>query len=204
MKLSPRDQLLVVAIAMLVVVGALVAVLVVPMFGRLSGLDAKIQTATDDVSMARAQLAKRQQIKNDAAVTGDSLLELANAMPENPELPSLIIDLQDTAYEQDVQLTSVKPGDLVPNAGFVGVPIEIQVVGTWGDTIDYLQALRTLTRQVRVVSFSSGRADKDVEEAGFAPYTPVTVINLDAYAIPSSSSTGTAPAAPTAAPGTQQ
>lgn len=198
MKITPRDQLIAAAIGAVILIGLLFALLVYPMFGKLSSMESQINTATSQVSMAQAQLAKRQEIKNNAAVTGSSLLQLANEIPENPELPSLIIELQEAAYDNDVTLSYIKPGDLGSNLGYATVPVELKVIGGWRENVDFLQALRHLTRQIRIVGFESTRDDREAIEAGYGPYSVANIVRIEAYVIPSASKAGTStvPAAP--------
>jgi Tfp pilus assembly protein PilO len=201
MKLSPRDQLIAVAVVFAIGIIALFAVLVFPMFGKLKALDAQIADATSQVSMAQAKLARRQDIKSNASETGATLLKLANAVPENPELPALLIDLQDAAYDSDVQILTVTPGTPAARSGVLAVPMSLHILGTWENTIGYMRGLSKLTRQLRIVSFSSIRSDVAAVEHDIAPYSPGTDLILEAYVLPAGSvtvSSTPAPAAPAA------
>lgn len=201
MKLSPRDQLIAVAVLCVLVIVAAFALLDFPMFGKLKALDTQIADATNQVSLAQAKLARRQDIKNNASVTGATLLRLANAVPENPELPALLIDLQDAAYDSDIQILTVTPGAPTAKAGAVAVPMTLQIFGTWENTIGYMRGLSKLTRQLRVVSFTSGRSDVAAVSHDLPPYSPSTDLVLEAYVLPAGSvnvSSTPAPAAPAA------
>lgn len=203
MKLSPRDQLIAVAVLAVLALVAAFALAVFPMFGKLKALDAQIADATSQVSLAQAKLARRQDIKNNASETGATLLQLANAVPENPELPALLIDLQDAAYDSDVQITSVAPGGPTPKSGVVAIPMTLQVLGTWEDTIGYMRGLSKLTRQLRIVKFESVRNDQLSVDHDIAPYSPATTLQLEAYVLPAGSVTVSSTPAPAAAPPAQ-
>jgi type IV pilus assembly protein PilO len=204
-KLAPRDKLIALAVGVVLVIVILVVVLVVPQFGKLRSVGADIETANAESSEARTLLDQRLTIKNQAADTGAALLRLANAVPENPELPSLIIELQDAAYASGVSLRSVTPQDPIQVAGdsFVSVGLGLEVWGTWADTVDFLGRLRhKLGRAVRIQQFdSSVLTEMEASEAKIElpPYYQVkTSINIFSYVIPEGSVSASTSATPTA------
>lgn len=206
MNLSPRNKLIALAVAVVLVVVVLVAVLVLPQFGRLKDLSAQIDQANTEAAAAKTLLEQRLQVKNQAAVTGNALLQLANAIPENPELPSLIIELQDAAYASGVSMRNVTPLPPVQNEGetFVSVGLGMQVWGTWSDTVDFLGRLRSLGREVRVQRFESGvlgEGDGEIAGIKMPPYYQIrTDISVMTYVIPAGSAGATATPAPVPAP----
>lgn len=202
MKLSPRNQLILVAAAVVVIFVVLVVLVVMPQFRRLSDMEARINEADARADQAQALLARRQEAKANAAGTDASLLELAAAVPENPDLPSLLIELQDLAYDYNVVLFSVRPEELdQPGTGYLSLPIEIVVRGAWADTVEFTQALMTLSRQLRVVSSSSEVLDEGDLDKGVVtldPYSVSSVVKVETYLIPAASTTTTVPGAPVA------
>jgi len=201
MKLSPRNRLIVVAVGAALVVVLLFVVLLVPAFNQMKELGAQIDTAEQQAQAARALLDQRREVKDAAAVTDATLMQLNNAVPSNPELPAFIIELQDLAYSTGVSLRAVTPNDPVSGGeGFVTIPIALQVYGTWADTVDYLQQIRRLPRQVRVGDFESTLLDEAAaEDAGMKapPYYQVeTVANLEIYVIPDSAESSSSVPAP--------
>jgi Tfp pilus assembly protein PilO len=178
------------AVGVLAVIVVLALVLVVPQFGRMSDLDNQIETADSQISEAEALLKTRQEAKEGASSTDAALLELAAAVPEQPDLPSLIIELQDVAYDSNVQLREIEPADLVQAEGYVTMPLSITVWGDWADNVDFVQSLQELTRQVRVVEAGSEPIDEaDTERAteSLDTYSVETNMLLEFYIIPADS-----------------
>ena len=161
MKIGPREQLILVIVGLLVVLVAVAALLVWPQYQKQKALDEDLAAATAQLQTSKDLLAQRQQIKNRAATTDAQWLRLASLVPENPDLPSLIIDLQDAAFASGVQMNGVAPADPSesPDKSYVLIPMEVRILGTWADTIDYLKSIDKLNRGIRVVNFTSTVAE---------------------------------------------
>ncbi len=207
MKLSPRNKLLlVIGIAVLVVV-VLAAALIPGQLSRLAQTRLDIEDAVSRSDAANALLEQRQQIRNQAAVTDAALLQLGVAVPENPELPTLIIDLQDAAREAGVVVMSMTPADPVTTEGetYIGIPVKVEVWGTWADTVDYLQRLARLERELRTKGYVVEvlpEPEGDTESPAELTYPPYyqtrTQIDVIAYVIPPSQPAPSADATPAA------
>jgi len=205
MKIAPREQFILTVVASVVVIAALFALLIYPTFKKLGTLDTQIVQARSEVAATKSLLEQRQAIKDRAAQTDVKWLALANQIPDNPDLPALIIELQDAAFESGVQLIAATPSEVVNKGTFASVPISIQVIGTWADTVDYLQRIAKLSRGMRTVGFASAVSDNSAQatrqNAELPDYFVATALNLEAYMIPASS--GATPTAAVPAPAGQ-
>jgi Tfp pilus assembly protein PilO len=155
MNLTATQKLIISVVIFVVLFIAAVGLLIVPQASRISSLNAEIEQAESDFEAASLLLERRQEAKARAAVTESELLRLSNEVPESPELPSLVIDLQNTANEADLDFVRVSPG--LPEQGegeqYVTVPIEVTVAGHWAKYVDYLRLLRLNVRQLRIAQF---------------------------------------------------
>jgi type IV pilus assembly protein PilO len=203
MKIGPREQIIVAGVAVVVVIVAVVAFLVWPQFQRNGELEGQIAKAKTEVESSKALLATREASKDRAAETDARWLRLANLMPEGPDLPSLIVELQDVAFASGVQLVGVTPADPAAGATYYTIPIQVQVIGTWADTVDFLQRIMKLNRGVRIVESATTRTDNSEQAARenetIPDYAEKTTIKLESYMMPASTG-GTATPAPTATP----
>lgn len=203
MKIGPREQVIISAVVVVVILGAIIGFLIWPQIRRIGDLDGQIASAQGDVASARALLQTREQSKARAADTNARWLRLANLVPDGPDLPSLIVELQDAAFDSGVQLLGVTPSAPVGAATYYSIPIKLDVVGTWADTVDYLQRLQKFNRGLRIVDSSSARVQNtdvaNTENAVLPDYSVRTAIDIEAYMIPASSSSTSTPA-PSAAP----
>lgn len=203
MKLGPREQLIGSVVVVVVVLVAIGAFLVYPQIQQSSSLDTQIAQARIDNESAKALLNVRVQSKNRAAETDAKWLRLANLVPDGPDLPSLIVELQDSAFASGVQLIGVTPSPPTSGATYYTIPISTQVIGTWSDTVDYLQRILRLNRGLRIVESSSARTNNSDqashENVQLPDYALLTTIKLEAYMIPSASPTATPAPTPPAA-----
>jgi Tfp pilus assembly protein PilO len=206
MKLSPRDKFLLTAVGLGIVVLVIAVVGVWPLFGRLNALSAQIKTAQADLSSQQALVQARAAIKDRAAENSAKWLALGNLVPDRPDLPALIIEIQDVASMSGVKVVSVTPAapELSETKDYTTIPVELLVVGSWADTVDFMQQLPKLTRGVRTVMFDvSIPSETNYPYDNLKPYTPRTQVLIEAYSIPPASAlpTAPAPAAPAAGEG---
>lgn len=204
MKLTLGQKFVAVIICMVAVAALIVFLLIVPQATKLRDLGESISQAESDVDAARSLLAQRQAIKARAAETDTQLLRLANQLPENPELPSFIIELQDVVNESGLDFTEVIPDEPVSNEqGFHEISIQLRMRGEWPDVVDVLQRLRRIVRQVRIVSievkpWADAAAPASVDTTPTEQKTQVeAVIKIEIYTLSQAAPTATpAPAQP--------
>lgn len=197
---SPRSKLILTILVALVVVIAAAALLIVPQARKIASLERDLAGIDDEMTQATNLLRVRQEAKANASSTDAASLALAAAIPENPDLPSLIIELQDVAYANDVQIRSVEPKELKEEDGYVAVPVGITIWGSWTDTVEFVQQISKLGRQVRIVetvtSLPGDDAVADAAIASLGKYTVQTDIVVETYVIPKDAGKTVAPPAP--------
>lgn len=202
MNLTPRNKLLLTIAAVVIAVVLLAVLLVLPQINKLGQLAAEQEAAEQAAQNARTLLEQRRDVRNRAAATDAALMQLATAFPENPELTSAIIELQDLAYENEVQIKTITPAELAPRTSHIALPISLQFWADWRETVDFTQQIMSLNRQYRVVELSSRRllpgdtADQPMK-IDLEPYPVLTVLQLEAYIIPAATeASAPAPVAP--------
>ena len=199
MRLSPRNQLIAVIAGVVVALAVVVVLVLLPQWSRYAEIALKITDSDKRIAQAQNVLKVRQEAKARSAYTSAMLLELLAEVPENPDLPGLIIEMQDLAYRCNVQMRSIEPATPEAMGEYVRSPLTVEIWGTWGDTVDYLQRLSRLSRQVRVLQVATQpNSDADLEQAT----EPIdvdsvrSVIMLETYIIPAASGTASSSAAP--------
>lgn len=210
MKLTPQIELLVGIAIIAVVAVAVVGLLIVPQFGVISDLDAQLNQSKQDVQKANLLLAQRQSAKQEAAQTQADLMTLQNQVPDTPELPTLIIELQNIATQSGLSWIKIEPKTPEDRSGYSAVPVTVDLQGTWADTVDYVRRLERTERQVRVKgvditslvdanqqSGTEGSSSTSTSSTANGPVQLKTTIQLEAYVM---GSTGTGSSSVPAAP----
>jgi len=206
LKLTSKNMLLVAVGGIVLVAVLLVAFVIVPRFGQIGDLNTQIAAAEQQTAQAKAILARRQEAKQASAMTQAQLLALANEMPDSPEMPSLIIELQDTANQAGLDFKQIKPSK--PSAdprGFSSMSIEVLVSGHWSDMIKYLRQLSQLERKVRVMNLTvsldgSGSAAGGTSAAASVEPTLTAQMTVRAFTLAGAKPTAAVPPASTTAP----
>ena len=140
---------------------------------------------------AKLQLDERRGFKDRAIETNAKWLRLMNQVPDTPDLPSLIIELQDIAFASGVQLVAVQPADVVPLDTYTAVPVSVEILGTLGRH-GRLPAVAAQARPGRAPELGQrhGRRQRTANSRAATPscrpYAVDTKINMQAYLIPTS------------------
>lgn len=199
MNLSPRDRLIAVIAGCVLGVLVLFFVLIYPQIGKLGPLDSQIAAAQSSAQAAKLKLEERRGFRDRSLANNAKWLRLMNQVPDNPDLASLIIELQDAAFKSGVQVVSVAPALPATKGSYSAVAVSLDILGSWADTVDYMQALMNLDRGIRVTRCSTALTTSDgsegVSDISLPRYPVRTSLGLETYLIPSSVAT----AAPSAA-----
>jgi hypothetical protein len=143
MKAKKRSPAFVLVIAgvVLVMVGAGWFMLIAPQ-------RAKATKLTHEVADARAQLAAAQAAQSPSTKTQPirvaDLFQLSRAMPDQPDVPDLLLQLSEIAGETGITFTSITPHDPVLVSSYEQIPIDLVFQGRFYDLSDFLYRLRNL------------------------------------------------------------
>jgi type IV pilus assembly protein PilO len=144
------------------ILGVLVMVLLVVgyYFLLLSPLLNQLDERAQERSDKEAQLASLQQevagleeAKRNAPELERQILELSKRIPEEPEIPTLVVQIEEIATASRVTQLSIEPGRPGPPPGggdFSVVPVTMTFEGTYEELQDFLLRTRNLARLVTV------------------------------------------------------
>lgn len=208
-KLSAQTQMIAAAVLVVVIIVASLFLGILPEFDKAKQMDVQIQELDSQINTAKLLVSRRQSAKAQAAQTEVDLIKIANQVPESPELPSLIINLQDTANAAGLEFVQITPQVPTPvvdaggqPAGYTSIGIDVKVTGQWADMIDYVSRLGKYTRGVRVktAEFSAVAGNETTPryvegKISLVVYT-MSVINVNTPAVSSAPATPPADAQP--------
>ncbi len=134
-----------IAAAAAVVLFALLGYLVVvgPKRSRAKELEESIETTQVELAQARIDEARAKAVP--PVPVGD-LARLTKAMPNQTNMPGLLIDLARVAHETGISFDSITPSDPVPVSGYQKVPVSLVFQGNFFELSDFLYRLRNLVQ----------------------------------------------------------
>jgi Tfp pilus assembly protein PilO len=186
MKMTSLQKMIIVAALMAVVAAMVIAFVIVPQFAQISDLQRQKADAESRRVQAVAVLESLRVAKGRAAVTEAELLKIGTQMPESPQLPSLIIELQDIANAAGIDVMGISPAEPVPVVGgqYTEIALTTQLTAEWDDLLDYLKRLDHSTRLLRVTALSVAPPEESDATTDTPAVTALTVtMTTKAYVI---------------------
>jgi hypothetical protein len=189
--MSPRTLCVLIVVGALVAVAAGAYVLVLPQRHKAARLDR--ETAQTQQAITEARLAAQPQHVQPIHVA--NLFKLVKAMPDTPDMPGLLLQLNQTARDAGIEFDSITVGALT--AG-MPVPIQLEFNGNFYDLDDFLFRLRNLVTvrggalQATGRLFSVQSIDFGEGAGGFPSVSAKLALNAYMYSPPATP--GAAPA----------
>lgn len=193
MTLKQPQLVLTAALALLALAiagGGLLAV-VLPQRNQAGSLDQSLASAEAELAMAQTRAPSPLAAGSNAV----DVFRLMEAMPDEVEMPLVMLDLSALAQESRVSLQSVKPSAPVAlAAGYTAVPISVDITGTYATVTAFLRDVREAVQDPPKGLSVSGRLLVTNEVQLMSPdgRTVDATLNLDAfqYGAPPSATAG--------------
>jgi type IV pilus assembly protein PilO len=103
------------------------------------------------------QVNELEEVRRNSPEIERQLLELSKRVPTQPQIPTLVVQVQEIAGASGVTQLVVEPGDAAAPAGggdYRVVPVTMQFNGTYDQMQDFLLRTRNLARLVTVTDVS--------------------------------------------------
>jgi len=185
MKMTSLQKMIAVVVLIVGLAAAVVAFVILPQFAQLADLQQQKTDAEARSAQAAIVLETLRGAKGRAAVTEAELLKIGTQMPDSPQLPALIMELQDIANTSGVKVSSLSPGQPTVAAGgqYTEISMSEAVTAEWDDLLDYLKRVDRSTRLLRVTSVSI-TPPASTNDTSTAAVTALTVsVTMKAYVI---------------------
>ncbi|MGI8649512.1 MAG: type 4a pilus biogenesis protein PilO [Rubrobacter sp.] len=207
-QLSGRSIILI-GVGLLVLLVLLSYLLVVgPLLGRLSDRAEERDAKEAQLAQLMEQVQELERVRDSSGEIGERILELNKRVPEEPEVPTFVVQLQQIASAAGVTQVRIEPG--TPGAPAQGgsysiVPITMTFEGTYEGLRDFLLRSSDLARLVTINSVAYepivvSEGEEDLANVGAEPVLSVE-IEAEIYFQPEGDSGGAAPTSPEATTG---
>ncbi len=184
-RLTPRTLGLLVAVGLLVYGAGGYLLVVSPKKSAAAALETDVAAANVELIAARAAAASQGGDTQPIAVA--DIFRLAKAMPANPDMPGILLELSRIAEETGISFTSIAPQASTAATGYQVVPIAVTFDGSFYALSDLLFRLRTLVSVRRGELQATGRlfavqsVDFTESPAGFPELTASLTLNAYVY-----------------------
>jgi hypothetical protein len=139
-KYSPRTLSIMIGVGALVVLALGMFLVVLPQKDKTAAIVKEIASTQDQVVQARA-LATQKPAQ---PIRVADLFKLVKAMPDDPDVTGIILQLNQTATDAGIEFDTIAPGAAVAGDSYRKLPIAVTFMGNYYGLTDFLFRLRSL------------------------------------------------------------
>ena len=200
---TDRNILVLVLLVLLLLVVGYYFLFLGPLLDRLGERSEERSAKEAQLANLRQEVAELEAVQRSAPETERQLLELSKRVPTQPEIPTLVVQMEDVADAAGVTQLSIQPGTPGPPPGgddYSVVPVTMSFEGTYEQLIDFLRRTGQLARLVTVNGITYEEATQ--EGSTLQEIERVLQVEVEAEVYfqpsvePSDVPSGAAPAAP--------
>jgi len=157
-ELEFRQQLVVIAVVAIFII-LVFSLLIRPKISQLNQISASQEEEEQRFKALNTTLVRLKDIKKRAQKIKAEVERMGKLIPETPEVPSLILEIQDIANQADMEFQKIKPSPLVEKGEYAELPLEITVDGYFYDLVDFLYRMEKLSRAIKItkIQISEGK-----------------------------------------------
>jgi type IV pilus assembly protein PilO len=152
-----------------------------------------------DLAEIQSEVARLEEVRRNSPELQRQLLELNKRIPDQPEVETLVVQIEDIAQTAGVTQTEIVRGDPEPPEGggdFTVQPITMSFEGTYEELLEFLLLADDLVRLMAVNSVSYEVAEEGTTAAPDVEQNLAVEIEAEVYFQPTDVPEGTAPLAP--------
>jgi len=199
--MTSRNVILLGVLGLLVLVVAFYFLLLGPLLENLDQqADARDQRQAT-LAELQSEVARLEEVRRNSPELQRQLLELNKRIPTQPEVETLVVQIEDIAETAGVTQTQIVRGDPGPPEGggdFTVQPITMSFEGTYEELLEFLRLADDLVRLMAVNNVAYQVAEEGTTAAPDVEQNLVVEIDAEVYYQPTDVPEGTAPVAPAA------
>lgn len=190
-------RLIIFGVVLLLIVVLAWFFLINPLRSDIADVDMSIEDERTALAAGQAQLAQAQATREEGAANRGLLLELAKMVPEEAQIPSLLLQIQDLADQSGIDFIAVTPGSPIQSDDFDIIPLELEFSGTYFDLSDFVYRAEQMVagpgRLLAVKNLDLELGEGSEEATGGAAVSPQLGVNMTMYAFVMGGTTDTTP-----------
>ena len=154
-----------------------------PRMQRIEQLERDIELTTKNIAEGKRIAARLGPLKEEYAALLEKLKFLEVLLPKEKEIPGLLVMIQDTLTEFNVDFSMFTPQKISWEKGKIygKMPLSMKLTASYFDLIAYLDRMENLPRIIDVKSLKLSKAGKEAKELSIS-------INMVSYILRKESS----------------
>jgi len=120
------------------------------------------------IQAAKNTLIRLEEVRKNVANAEVELIKLANKIPKDPELASLIVEVQNMATDAGIDLLSIKPSEPAPVGEFNEMKVNISGKGSYVAIIDFLRRTEKAHRALKVTNVDVRLNEQEYPDLGLS------------------------------------
>lgn len=182
-KMSPTTASVLVGLVAAAVLAGGVFLVVLPQRSQAAELDREVVALNAEIETKRAESLRKPQ----APIRVADLFKLVQAMPDNPDMPGILLELNQTARDSGITFDSIAPQAPVSAGDRVIFPIAVEFTGSFYRLTDLVYRLRNLVAvrrgklDARGRLFSIDSVDFSQAADGFPSVSAKLTVNAFVY-----------------------
>ncbi|MCZ7662064.1 MAG: type 4a pilus biogenesis protein PilO [Thermoleophilia bacterium] len=136
--MSRRNIYGLIAVGLVVVAAGYYFLMLSPLRTKIGDTEAQIASEQTQLAQNQARLAQMEQTRQDAKRNQARLIELSKMVPQTPEIPSLLLQIQDLATEAGIDFLTITPQEPTDLGSFLVIGLVLVMEGRYFDVNDFL------------------------------------------------------------------
>ncbi|MBE0428371.1 MAG: type 4a pilus biogenesis protein PilO [Thermoleophilia bacterium] len=200
-----RDIGILVGLGIVVLLVAWYFLIIGPKRDEVADVDGQLKTERESFETNRERIRRIGEERQAASLATGELLKLYKLVPADEQVPSLIVELQQSANEAGIEFMKIEPTDAFPGPnGNTVIPFDMEFQGNFFDVNDFLFRIENFARlegndinvSGRLVSVVTIEISEASVEAGFPDV--LVKLGLNAFMTGSPQAAVAGPATPPA------
>lgn len=151
--LDRTKRLLVLAGTIVFVLALYVWLFFLPLYHEINRLEVKLAGLLDKKAEQEAIVENLENFKKEYLRLQASLDKAMAQLPNQKEIPSLLENISNVGRECGLELPLFKPDKEVPKDFYAEVPVDIKILGAFGDIVNFFYKVGRLPRIVTISTF---------------------------------------------------
>ncbi|MFA5809142.1 MAG: type 4a pilus biogenesis protein PilO [Thermoleophilia bacterium] len=145
--MKKRDIIILAALGIIVLIVAWYFLIISPKRSDVGVVDSELQQQQKKYDEDYAKVKRVTEERNAAQQTSGELLKLNKMVPADSQLPSMIVDLQQSANESGIYFLKIEPGEAIAGSdGNTIIPMELKFQGRFLEVNDFLYRVENYAR----------------------------------------------------------